>query len=199
MRLWDSYRNGTAGTNRSRRYNNSNVSFRHFLPAVTVLALLLPASAYIRNQRSRGIPYFRADFENIQYLLHESTAPGLTNRQGAAVLAAMESWNRIESSQAHFAEVQPGSLEPRNDGIQVITFADSLQTRSLVGSAVAITTLSSKASGELTDTDIIFNSSLPFSTNLADGSFDIQSTLAHELGHALGLDHSNVAGATMFA
>jgi len=186
------------------------VSIRLFPPVVVVLALLLPAPAYIRNQRSRGIPYVRADFENIQFVLHKSTAPGLTNRDGqtvitpgslpvAAILAAMESWNQIESSQAHFAEVQPGSLEPRNDGIHVITFADSLQTRSLVGNAVAITTLTSETNGELTDTDIIFNRSLPFSTNLADRSFDIQSTLAHELGHALGLDHSNVAGATMFA
>lgn len=36
-------------------------------------------------------------------------------------------------------------------------------------------------------------------TVLAPGAFDIQGLVTHEYGHILGLGHSNVAGATMFA
>ena len=72
----------------SHRYNKFKVSFRFFLPVFVVLALLAPAPAYIRNQRRRGVPLSRADFENIQFVLHESTAPGLTNRNGGTVITA---------------------------------------------------------------------------------------------------------------
>jgi uncharacterized protein (TIGR03437 family) len=83
--------------------------------------------------------------------------------------------------------------------VNLITFADTPSTRSLVGDAVAVTFLFTRFSGALTDTDIIFNPKLRFSTEPDPTSFDIQGTLAHELGHALGLDHTGVVGATMFA
>ena len=38
----------------------------------------------------------------------------------------------------------------------------------------------------------------PFSTNLAPGTFDLESTATHELGHALGLNHTIFLGATMY-
>jgi hypothetical protein len=55
-------------------------------------------------------------------------------------------------------------------------------------------------SGVLLDADIALNSDLfAFTVSGEPGSADLQSVLTHEIGHVLGLDHSDVPGATMAA
>ncbi len=172
---------------------------------------LTPGQAYIQNQRSTGAPLRRSDFGAIPYLLDQTTRPGLRNEAGhtvitadsdplEAVLAALRTWSEIPSSLVRFAELEVGpGMQPQSDRRHLITFADSPTTRTLVDGAVAVTFLFSNPAGELVDTDIVFNPELPFSTTLQPGTFDIQATLTHELGHALGLDHSGIVSATMFA
>lgn len=78
-------------------------------------------------------------------------------------------------------------------------------------SLIAVTTTTfSQCSGRIVDADIEFNASA-FRFTTVDGaactsdaqrgcvSTDLRNTLVHEIGHVIGLDHSPVRSATMFA
>ena len=63
---------------------------------------------------------------------------------------------------------------------------------------LALTYTWSKADGEIVHFDIEINAEhFDWSTDGNDERHDLQNTLTHELGHALGLDHSSISQATM--
>jgi hypothetical protein len=51
----------------------------------------------------------------------------------------------------------------------------------------------------IVDVDVMFNPAQNFATSApTSGQFDLQSVATHEIGHLLGLDHSNIAHAVMY-
>lgn len=181
------------------------------------LALLLLAAgavtalAYVRGERRSGAGYFVEDPTNVRFFIDQALAPGLRNTDDeifisaesapqAAVASAMRTWSSLPGSILNLAAPEStAASDAELDGRNVITFADRPEHRSIVGGAIAVTLLFSNLDGMLTDTDIVFNPAEPFSTTAEPAAFDLEGILVHELGHAIGADHSSSADATMFA
>lgn len=175
------------------------------------LILVVCAQAYVHGERSPGTPYLLENPRNVPFVVHAGTRAGLTNIDGeeiialdssptAAILAALDRWSSITGSILRFdAPTAVESDSVQADSQSLITFADTPANRAITSGAVAVTQLVSTVNGVLTDTDIVFNPAFVFSTTLRPGTFDIEGTLVHELGHAIGMSHSGAVSSTMFA
>src|SRR5262249_55571711 len=72
------------------------------------------------------------------------------------------------------------------------------ENRSVTGSALAVTSVIFFTDGRIIESDIIFNPTVTFSTDLAPKTYDLQAVATHEMGHALGANHSAPLASTMF-
>jgi hypothetical protein len=188
-------------------------------PILALLALLtfvvssqpssfdLPASSQERQ--------IRWPVESIQIALSTSlTAPSPAIKPESDVLGAVKralaSWSR--AANVTFVEVasKAQSVSPTNsgDGVSLITVAATAENLALFeeGNTTARTRVFyDPDKGEINEADIVINpfpysgdgTALQFSTDGTPGTYDLESTLAHEIGHLLGLNHSQVIGATM--
>ena len=159
---------------------------------------------------SNGVPLHRTDAASIQYLVDQSTAAAMMNADGNVIItsdsnpmqalqSAATAWSSIPTAAVSFLPLQSTSAaNEQSDKQHVIVFLDTPENRSVVGSALAVTAASFFSDGSIVDADIVFNPTVTFSTTLAPNTYDLQSVATHEMGHALGANHSGVLSATMF-
>jgi uncharacterized protein (TIGR03437 family) len=184
----------------------------HRLSPIVCLALsVVSAALAYQRLRDNGMPLTRGDFAGILYSVAPAVVGGLTNSAGqpiitpesdpvAALQASLESWNGVAASRARFRPLGIGDRSLKGaDSLNVFHFEDTPEAREMVGSAIAVAqSWYYPNSGRIIDTDIVFNPTMVFSTIPSLGAFDIQSIATHELGHALGADHSPLESAAMY-
>jgi matrixin len=158
--------------------------------ALAIATVLAPSTAAYTAYPSKWA------LSPVSYFVNASNLDLSSAAAEAAVRAGASAWG--EQSQARFRFAFGGGstqATTTNDGVNLVVFRNASN-----GSAIATTYWWSNGSG-IIDADIVFwDAAFRFfaGANGCSAGFYIEDIATHEFGHALGLGHSTLAGATMY-
>ena len=188
-------------------------------PTLALLAMLaFVASGYPSSFEPAVAPAERQTkwhSRTIQISISNSLTPRATGiRPGSdvdgALKRALASWAGVADVTFIEADSNLQSISPagEGDGISLITIAPTVDNLAVFseGNITARTRVFyDPETGAINEADIVLNPylygadglPLEFSTDGTPGTYDLESTLTHEIGHLLGLTHSSVIASTM--
>lgn len=148
----------------------------------------------------------RARFSpSLSFVLHEDGCPTIPAAQLQVLLRnALTAWNNVPCT---FAKIEGGNIikgvpAPTVDGNNTIRFiTDGQQWQWSAGSVLEVVITANTRTGEITDTDILFNSwkfKFVEDAQASPQDWDFQAILTHAFGRALGLGYSNDKNAVLY-
>jgi hypothetical protein len=107
--------------------------------------------------------------------------------KGTALSSAMTSWTNVSSANHVLNYAGTTTSGWSTDGRNTLLWASG---NGCTGSCLALTALVLQSGQVIVETDVTFNNNVTWTTS--GSNYDTQAVAAHELGHALGLHHTQL-------
>ena len=111
--------------------------------------------------------------------------------KGTALAGAASAWTNVSGANHNVTIAGTTSAGFVTDGINTLLWANG---NGCTGSCLAITALVLSSGQVINETDVSFNNSVNWTTN--GTNYDTQAVAAHELGHCMGIHHTNLTSPT---
>ncbi len=177
-----------------------------------LIALMTPAWntwSFVRSTTDAGVP-FAWDTSCFYYSINHlgsNDIPFDVLRE--VTRESFDTWEKVPCSYFFFTETDPAQNDEadfsiHHGNVNLLVWRENRASWTYDANVVALTSIHyDRATGEILDVDIEFNGAMCTFANLDDypegtDLIDIKSTLTHEIGHTVGLDHTSDEDTTMY-
>jgi len=118
---------------------------------------------------------------------HNTANQGGESGVAAALQNALAAWTGVSPASYNLSYAGTTSANFVTDGTNALLWANG---NGCTGSCLAITALVLASGQVITETDVSFNNAVNWNTNGSD--YDTEAIAGHEIGHCMGIHHSNI-------
>jgi Matrixin/Domain of unknown function (DUF4214) len=166
---------------------------------------IVPAPAYTLQYRDSSGVLARRWVANPIIIAFSSSlnSPPPNIKTGSDVVGAahraVQHWAAVAKIQfiETTSSIQNISAQNLGDGVNVISVSNDNASAFGLSESPGRTRVFYDSGGAIVEADIALNPNQLFSSDGTTGTYDLEATFTHEVGHLIGLEHSAVIGATM--